>query len=570
MKKGIFFILTIAFIFGCNTNKGKNEQVENGKIVIYQVLPRLFGNNNTTNKFNGTIEENGVGKFSDFTTTALDSIKSLGCTHIWYTGVIAHATKTDYSKFNIYGGNPNIIKGNAGSPYAIRDYYDVNPFLANNIPDRMAEYDSLISLTHQRGLKVIMDFVPNHVAREYKSTNAPKGVKGLGEDDDESKMFSTENNFYYLSGRLKPKFDVGDYIENPAKATGNGVFGVNPAQDDWYETVKLNYGIDYNTGIKQFSPIPNTWKKMRDILLFWCSKGVDGFRADMAEMVPVEFWEWGIKEVKKVYPKTVFIAEIYNPKVYNQYISQGNFDYLYDKVGLYDTLKSIIQGKSLISAITSNSLNLSKLNSDSLIIEDKLLNFLENHDEQRIASPYFAGDAMKGIPMAIVSACFSKGPFMIYFGQDLGEEALGAEGFGDDDGRTTIFDYYSVPSIVKWRNSGNYDGANENVLSGLTQKQKELHKFYAKLLNLISKNEVFAKGDTKIITPKKCSDLENVFAFVREYLGKKYLCIANFGGEIVSAEFDFKNGFDVFNRENISTNCITLQPYNGRIIEILE
>src|SRR5690242_10044047 len=170
------------------------------KVVIYQVMTRLFGNSMTTNKPYGTREENGVGKFNDFTITALHAIKELGITHIWYTGVIEHATMTDFSSFGIPPDDPDVVKGRAGSPYSIKDYYDVNPDLAVNVPNRMKEFEALIDRTHANNLKVVIDFVPNHVARAYKSDAKPAGVKDLGEGDDNTVKFKPNNNFYYLPG----------------------------------------------------------------------------------------------------------------------------------------------------------------------------------------------------------------------------------------------------------------------------------------------------------------------------------------------------------------------------------
>ena len=266
------------------------------KTIIYQLLPRTFANFCTTRKNNGSIQENGCGKFNLITTKALHEIKNLGATHVWYTGVIEHATQTDYSEFGITPDHPSVVKGKAGSPYAIKDYYDVDPDLAVNVDNRMAEFEALIERTHKAGLKVIIDFVPNHVARQYHSDAKPIGVEDLGEGDNPEWAFSPLNNFYYLPGeKFSPTFDIFDYTENPAKVTGNDCFTAHPGHNDWYETIKLNYGVFYQGGgEKQFHPTPSTWLKMRDILRFWAAKGVDGFRCDMAEMVAVEFWEWVI------------------------------------------------------------------------------------------------------------------------------------------------------------------------------------------------------------------------------------------------------------------------------------
>lgn len=388
------------------------------KIIIYQVFTRLFGNNSLRCKPNGSLEENGCGKMADFTTKALNEIRTLGATHIWYTGIIEHATQTNYTRYGIKPDHPAVVKGKAGSPYAIKDYYDVDPDLATSIPDRMKEFENLVKRSHKAGLKVIIDFVPNHVARQYGSDAKPEGVTDLGEKDDVTKAFSPNNNFYYIPNtKLEGNIDLHrgaaePYIEFPAKATGNDRFDAWPNSNDWYETVKLNYGIDYLNGHSHhFEPIPDTWVKMRDILLFWSAKGIDGFRCDMAEMVPVEFWGWVIPQIKAEHPKLIFIAEVYNPGEYRNYLFNGKFDYLYDKVGLYDTLRAITCGWESATAIPQRWQSLGG-------IEKRMLNFLENHDEQRIASDYFAGNGSKAIPAMIVSACMNTNPVMITSGRN--------------------------------------------------------------------------------------------------------------------------------------------------------
>ncbi|HEY6913943.1 MAG TPA: alpha-amylase family protein, partial [Paludibacter sp.] len=423
------------------------------KFVIYQVFPRLFGNDNTTNKQNGTIDENGCGKFNSFTPKALEQIKSLGATHVWYTGIIEHATQTDYSAYGIPKDHPGVVKGKASSPYAIKDYYDVDPDLAENVENRMAEFEALVKRTHEVGMKVIIDFVPNHVARQYHSDAKPAGVIDLGETDHSEWAFSPLNNFYYIPNQpLNPQFDVKGYMEFPAKATGNDQFTASPTINDWYETVKLNYGVNYvEGGQKQFDPIPDTWFKMRDILLFWASKRIDAFRCDMAEMVPVEFWGWAITQVKERYPDILFIAEVYQPAEYRNYIFNGKFDYLYDKVGLYDMLRDVTSRNSPVRDITSCWQSLEG-------IENKMLNFLENHDEQRIGSGFFSGNGMCAQPAMIVAATLTQAPVMIYAGQELGELGMDNEGFSGMDGRTTIFDYWGVKSLQAWSNGGMFDG----------------------------------------------------------------------------------------------------------------
>ncbi len=460
----------------------------NEKIVIYQVFTRLFGNNNTRLKKNGTIDENGCGKFADFTTKALEQIKNLGTTHIWYTGIIEHATQTNYSRYGIQPDHPAVVKGKAGSPYAIKDYYDVNPDLANSIPDRMKEFENLVKRSHKVGLNVIIDFVPNHVARQYHSDSKPENVLDLGEKDNKDNAFSPQNNFYYIPGQnLQGEIDLHmnapeAYLETPAKATGNDKFDAWPTINDWYETVKLNYGVDYLNGrCTHFDPTPDTWNKMLDILLFWASKNIDGFRCDMAEMVPVEFWGWAIPRVKEQYPHIIFIAEVYNPHEYRNYIFNGHFDYLYDKVGLYDTLRALTCGHESATHIPFRWQSLSG-------IEKHMLNFLENHDEQRIASDFFAGDPFKAIPAMVISACMNTNPIMIYFGQELGESGMDEEGFSGKDGRTTIFDYWTIDTIRRWRNNGKFDGKL------LTKEEKKLQAFYTTLLNLCNKEKAIREG----------------------------------------------------------------------------
>lgn len=494
------------------------------KMIIYQVFPRWFGNTNTKPVRNGSLEENGVGKFSDFTPLALSKIKELGTTHIWYTGVIEHATQTDYTAYHIQKDHRAVVKGKAGSPYAIKDYYDIDPDLADHVENRMEEFEALVARTHDAGMKVIIDFVPNHVARQYHSDAQYNFIEELGQNDNTSKAFDPNNNFYYIPGQpLTLPFTNDDeglgYSEFPAKATGNDRFDAFPNCNDWYETVKLNYGVDYLNGrSKHFDPIPNTWHKMLDILRFWASKQIDGFRCDMAEMVPVEFWEWAIPLVKKDYP-VIFIAEVYNPAEYRNYIFNGHFDYLYDKVGLYDTLRAVICGQAPASNIPACWQSLEG-------IQSHMLNFLENHDEQRLASDFFAKDPSAGISGLMVSALMNTNPMMIYSGQELGERGMDEEGFSGLDGRTTIFDYWSVSTLRNWKNGGKYDGGK------LTEKQKQLRQQYITILNIAQNEPAITQGDffDLMYTNEKNRffNNRNQYAFLRKYKNEVILIVANF------------------------------------------
>ena len=518
------------------------------KVLIYQVLPRLFGNNNTNRKENGTIEENGCGKLNHFNDTILARIHDMGFTHIWYTGVIRHATQTNYSSYGIPTQHAEVVKGKAGSPYAITDYYDIDPDLAENVSMRMAEWESLIERTHKAGMKVIMDFVPNHVAREYHSICKPAGVRDLGEDDDKNMHFSTKNNFYYAWGDLdlndvrqsKPEFKAYAekdaaiyelYVESPARATGNDRFDNRPGCNDWYETVKLNYGIDYcDAGGRSYhyEPVPSTWGKMTDILLYWASKGVDGFRCDMAEMVPTAFWSYATQILKSRYPEIIVIGEVYDPSQYRNYVKAG-FDYLYDKVGMYDCLRGVIRGKRPASSITHEWQEVDD-------IRDHMLYFLENHDEQRIASDFFCGDAMKAIPAAAMSLFFQKNPFMLYSGQEFGERGMDKEGFSGMDGRTTIFDYWSPVTLAQayqhaLPKTANKTGAGRKT-DGLTPEQKYLAATYRQMLRLANEEKAIREGDTfdlMYVNPGSDHfDPRTNFAFLRKKEEEVLLVVLNF------------------------------------------
>jgi glycosidase len=480
-----------------------------GKPVVYQVFTRLFGNSNTTNKPWGTIEENGVGKFSDFTDLALQGIKELGTTHVWYTGVPHHDVITDYSAYGVSHDDPDVVKGRAGSPYAVKDYYSVNPDLADDPAKRLQEFEALIARTHKNAMQVIIDIIPNHVARNYQSLAKPDGMSDFGEQDDTSVEYAMDNNFYYvvgqdfqvplslngyqpLGGDIHPMSD-GKFAESPAKWTGNGSRKAQPHFHDWYETVKVNYGvrpdgsydfprlpeqymqldIELHAKFWQDKEVPDSWRKFRDITHYWLDKGVDGFRYDMAEMVPVEFWSYLNSSIKMKNPHAFLLAEVYNPELYRQYIQLGKMDYLYDKVEFYDSLKAIMQSKQKGKV-------LHQIQAGHQDIEQHMLHFLENHDEQRIASNDFAGKvggAEMGKPALVVSALISRSPTLLYFGQEVGEDGSEDLGFGDPS-RTSIFDYGGVPAHQRWMNNGKFDGGQ------LSETEKALRSFYADVMKV--------------------------------------------------------------------------------------
>lgn len=555
MKKVVtIFALFLTLIWGCKEQTmEKSTEPKEGKVVVYQVFTRLFGNMNDTNKPWGTIEENGVGKFNDFTDKALQEIKNLGVTHIWYTGVPHHAVITDYTAFGIENDDPDVVKGRAGSPYAVKDYYNVNPDLAVDPAKRLEEFEALIARTHKNGLKLLIDIVPNHVARNYKSLTLPEGIEDIGAKDDNTVEYKRDNNFYYipgesfkvpnwengylpLGGENHPMAD-GKFDENPAKWTGNGSRNAQPGFYDWYETVKINYGVrpdgsydfdilpegyenkDYKEHFAFWKDkdVPNSWIKFRDIAYYWIDKGVDGFRYDMAEMVPVEFWSYMNSSIKMKNPEAFLLAEVYNPSLYRDYIRKGKMDYLYDKVELYDTLKHIMQGHGSTD-------NIDPIQQGLADIEHHMLHFLENHDEQRIASPDFAGNADKGKPAMVVSATISTAPTMLYFAQDLGEPGAEDAGFGSAT-RTTIFDYFGVPSLQRWVNKGAFDGGQS------TDKEKELHDFYKRLMNFSLVSSALM-GEYKEIHNYNRHHTsfynEKLFSFVRWSDTEKLIIVSNF------------------------------------------
>jgi glycosidase len=529
MKKFTLFLALVAFSFAATAQV--NEPISNHKLVIYQLLPRYFGNTNATNKLYGSKEENGVGKFNDITPKALQELKKLGVNYVWYTGVVEHATMTDYSSYGIKQDDPDIVKGKAGSPYAIKDYYDVDPDLAVDVKNRMEEYQNLINRTHSEGLKMIMDFIPNHVARTYQSDAKPAGVIDFGVQDDKTKAYSPQNDYYYIPGKsfvvpagteaggsafIHPLKD-GKFDENPGKVTGNNVFSEKPSIDDWYETMKLNYGYDLQNGKNYLDPMPPVWTKMRDILVFWAKKGVDGFRCDVAEFVPVEFWHWVIPEVRKINPNMIFIAEAYDPSKYANYVSYGGFDYMYDKVGLYDALKGLIKNEPNATVA-----NISKvIQSQEGGLSNHMLRFLENHDEERIASRGFAQQPEFAKAAMVVSATLGSGPVMIYSGQEVGEQGAGIEGFGGEDNRSTIFDYWGQPQHQQWLNGGKFDGG------GLTPAQKSLRNFYQQLLTLVQSNKAIQSGKFTDVSAEL--GLGNTaMAYVRSTETERVLVLANF------------------------------------------
>ena len=460
------------------------------KTIIYQILPRLWGE----------------GRMSSVDTPSLAYFKSLGVTHVWYTGILRHST-----------GQP-FTKGDPGSPYAISDYYDVNPYLADVEAERMDEFESLVKRTHAAGLKVILDFVPNHVGRDYGRTRVRTDIPYLGDTDDDHIHWKASNDFYYYPGEALRLPEGRVWDECPAKATGN-CFSPAPGANDWFDTVKLNY-CPFRTG---------TWDKMRDILLFWAGKGVDGFRCDMVELVPVEFFRWAIREVKAQYPDLLFVAEVYQKENYEEWVRRAGFDALYAKSGLYDILRDLVgsqrEGRRPAAAHSAAAITRNWQSLGSL--QPRMLNFLENHDEQRFASPFFGGEGSRTFAPLAVSLLFNTAPFLLYFGEEIGERASEAA-----DGRTSIFNRVKVLSLQRLCQYA-------RTQSGLLSEEERLLTGFRELLRL-SSEPAFAEGATfdlgycNLTSPGFDPDLH--FAFLRSGAGKTQLIFCNFSPTLAQAE----------------------------------
>ena len=475
-----------------------------GKMIVYQMLPRLWGAKE------GCCSAADCGKFSCIDERTLTYLRDeLKVTYVWYTGIIRHATTVSFD--GCPASNPLVVKGAAGSPYAITDYYDVNPYLADNPRERMAEFESLLKRTHDTGLKVLVDFVPNHVSRDYGKVglvDTDGNKRPLGFADDCTMHWKPENDFYYYPGQNLDLPVAGvmtdNYYENPAKASGN-CFSPAPGINDWYETIRLNY-CDFHT---------STWDRMLDIVLYWCRKGVDGFRCDMVEMVPWQFMEWLIARVKEKFPDVIFIAEVYQKDLYRHYVETVGFDYLYDKSGLYDTLRGIAAGHGSARGITWNWQAQGNL-------QPRMLNFLENHDEQRFASPYFGLDPARSGSYLCTSLLFNTAPFMIYFGEEVGEPGMDSEGFSGMDGRTTIFDWWSVGSLTRLY-------SHIHTGTGLLEKETATLELFKKALGIAADTiggKTFDLGYCNHGSPG--FDPDRHFAFLRGGHGKVFILVANF------------------------------------------
>lgn len=493
-----------------------------GKVIIYQMLPRLWGNIGGKNIKNGTLKDNGCGKFSSIDTISLEYLRSLGVSHVWYTGIIRHATAEDSD--GCTPSSADWVKGRAGSPYSITDYYDVNPYLADEPENRMEEFHKLVERTHAAGLKVIIDFVPNHVARDYgrfaAAHPAPTGMAALGESDDKSVHWKDSNDFFYYPGiPLALPIQNQTYMEMPAMASGNS-YTSSPGVNDWYDTIKLNY-CDTHT---------ETWEKMYDIVNFWAGQGVDGFRCDMVELVPPAFFKWLIGRIKKDRPDLLFVAEVYQKTLYSKYIREIGFDLLYDKSGIYDTLRAIVEKNAKDSGVPVEDWQSAKRitwNWQSLgDLQPYMLNFLENHDEQRFASDFFGCDARNSYAALYTALYLNNAPFMLYAGEEVGERGMDNEGFSGRDGRTSIFDWWAPSSLTRLYKY--IHGKKE----ALAPEEETMLDTYRKALKFAAEDNAVSKGTFyDLCYCNYASDGFNPdrhFAFLRDFEDETLLIVCNF------------------------------------------
>ena len=506
----------------------ENQLPPSARLLLYQLFLRNSGCLPAEQVPGGNWSQNRSGTLGDINDEFLSSIRDLGFNALWITGLLRHASQSDNPGWKGQQAHPSLVKGMAGSPYAIEDFFATCPDLHKNPEQPFEELDECLRRIHRFGMKAIMDFVPNHCARSYQSPFARSaGLRDLGEGDFTDQEFHPQNHFYYLPGQnfvtpgLNGSKDDSGYHEFPARATGNDCFQAAPSVNDWYETVKLNYGIDYRTGEKHFFPEPPVWKYMEAVLLFWAGKGIDGFRCDMAEMVPSEFWAKAIPAVKSAFPGCLFIAEIYQPWRYQEYLAAG-FDFIYDKAGMYDVLRGILEGRKSCHELTG-------VWQQQEGIGKRMLRFLENHDEQRMASGFAAGNGFHALPAFAITAFSSHSALMLYAGQELGEKAEGAEGFSGDDGRSSIFDYAAVPTLRRW-----FEELRSGT-PGLFKEEQELRLEYRKILRLAAGCPALYSGhffDLQYINPDSAHYFpERMYTFLRYDDEHKLLISASFSGE---------------------------------------
>ncbi len=429
-------------------------------VTIYQVAPRTYA-----------AQGNGAalaGKLSDMTTDRLREIRDLGIDYLWLTGVLEHAARAQT--------DPDVVKGEAGSYYAIYDNWDVSSEIGT-----MADFEAVIERAHSVGLRVLIDFVANHTARLHRTDVVCKQHLDFGRGDRTEVAFDRDNNYYYMpntsftpptqtgSAGSDGAFDTdiftpGIQLESPARVTGNDIVSPNPPISDWFETVKLNYGWDLINKRANYSPRPRTWNQMIDVARYWVEKGVDGFRVDFAHAVPIEFWRTFAAELKAVQPQVFLLAEAYEtdyrmklPGFTFYDMLDAGFDSVYNSAMYWAMHNQVQRPGDMRSAVPNRS---PALAANIVNRGFQFTQYLENHDEERVASRTFApwiGERAQRAELGLAYTAYlglMPGNLLMHGGQELQEDASVFGSYAGDNGKTSIFDYVYQSQTRLWQ-SGN-------------------------------------------------------------------------------------------------------------------
>jgi glycosidase len=405
-----------------------------------------------------------AGQFNALTAERLDEIKDLGVDYLWLTGVLEHASRDQT--------DPDVVKGEAGSYYAIYDNWDVSAQSGS-----MADFEALIDRAHDAGLRVIIDFVANHTARMHRTDVLCKQHLDFGRQDRTDAFFHRDNNYYYITDdSFTPPtqndvdgadgvfdtdiFAAGVQLENPARVTGNDIVSANPASQDWFETVKLNYGYDIQSRQAHYNPRPRTWMQMLDVAQYWVEKGVDGFRVDFAHAVPIEFWRYFASELRRVQPSVFLLAEAYEsdqrmrlPGFSYHAMLEAGFDSVYNSEMYWAMHNQVVRPGTMRNA---NPMRSPAMNDNILRRGFMFTQYMENHDEMRAASRHFApwvGDREQRSRLGLAYTTYlglTPGHLMLHGGQELQEDASVFGGYAGDNGRSSIFDFVYQSQTRTW------------------------------------------------------------------------------------------------------------------------
>ncbi len=499
----------------------------NSNVVIYELPVRTY-------LAKGAHEEN-TGKLSYLTIEVLKEIKELGVDYIWIAGILENANPKIV--------DPDVVKGDAGSFYAIYDNWDISSQVGN-----LDEFDALIERAHSIGLRVLIDFIPNHTARVHKTDVVCKEEIDFGKGENPNENFSLDNNFYYLGSNstfVPPKtslpgvdgfFDMdifmpGIQFESPARVTGNNVLSALPQYHDWYETVKLNYGLNLFSDGKPFIGASKTWKQMLDVAIYWLNKGVDGFRVDVTHGVAVEFWYYFINEVRKVQPNAFFVAEAFeeDPIKSTGFSLEKLFDAGFDSV-LNGPMYWNLRRQALLSQNMNSSTYYHSPGSRKSILDNgySFTHYMGNHDEVRLASSFFAPSLESRVDRAWLGLAYSiyaallPGNFLIHGGDEFQEEASLPGVFGGYDGRTSIFDFVYQPQTRTWL----YEERPHWMINF-----REMYRRLFSLKKRIPFNIKHSTSNPTFIDLMKINDSKNiskwVSAYVRFFNNERYLVVMN-------------------------------------------